>query len=605
MPRWRASTRAGRSARSVPARPRGDSAERGGPRTAARTAAARSRAARASRRSAGSAASGAPQRARSPLSCGRRRRLPRRRPRSRPAPRSARGFVPPTSAWTGVVVASARTRQPTARETGASGRRARPAPGPALPVRRPRRRGRDARTVQAWRGCGAATAEHARQRWSPTSSPARPSEVNAAAIGRGGERAAPKGARKPRSQLPRRRRAACSGARRKSRGAGGGCGQGARRGGDRDEVAMELAAVRCSRRGGRLRAARSVSARSPAAWPAMRVTSWRAWSGGSGAASRRSDVRFRGSVPSSTDPQVRAGATPRDQQDHRATDDAASSTVGPPLASGPGAGPDLVRTPAPPSRGRRTRRACCRGAVPAGPVSSPPGCRPAPGAAVGCAAPVPPLSSGADAGLATPPIVSVPTSRPTTPSDAIDSPDGPAERARIAAASRSRNLSDHGARPQPVARPRRRAGSRAAPAASAHRCGRSDARRTPPIATRSACRSRQATQRSIRLLARAGAVGRVAVGRERGDQLLVVEGVARGDASAGSSGSGLLRQPRNRSIRSISRPRSARRPRWIRDLTVPDRDAGHLRDLGVVVALDVVQDDRRPLVVGDLRERVR
>ena len=30
-----------------------------------------------------------------------------------------------------------------------------------------------------------------------------------------------------------------------------------------------------------------------------------------------------------------------------------------------------------------------------------------------------------------------------------------------------------------------------------------------------------------------------------------------------------------------------------------ERDAGHLGDLGVVVALDVVEDDRRPLVVGD------
>src|SRR4029077_10889332 len=35
----------------------------------------------------------------------------------------------------------------------------------------------------------------------------------------------------------------------------------------------------------------------------------------------------------------------------------------------------------------------------------------------------------------------------------------------------------------------------------------------------------------------------------------------------------------------------------------PERDPGHLGDLCVVVALDVVQDDRRPLVVGDLGER--
>ena len=36
-----------------------------------------------------------------------------------------------------------------------------------------------------------------------------------------------------------------------------------------------------------------------------------------------------------------------------------------------------------------------------------------------------------------------------------------------------------------------------------------------------------------------------------------------------------------------------------------ERDAGHLGDLGVVVALDVEQDDRGPLVVGDRGERVR
>ena len=36
-----------------------------------------------------------------------------------------------------------------------------------------------------------------------------------------------------------------------------------------------------------------------------------------------------------------------------------------------------------------------------------------------------------------------------------------------------------------------------------------------------------------------------------------------------------------------------------------ERDAGHLGDLGVVVALDVVQDDGRPLVVGDARPAPR
>ena len=63
-------------------------------------------------------------------------------------------------------------------------------------------------------------------------------------------------------------------------------------------------------------------------------------------------------------------------------------------------------------------------------------------------------------------------------------------------------------------------------------------------------------------------------------------------------------QPRNSSIRSASRSRSASRPRWMRDFTVPERDAGHRRDLRVVVALDVEQDDRGSLVVGD-RARAR
>ncbi len=37
----------------------------------------------------------------------------------------------------------------------------------------------------------------------------------------------------------------------------------------------------------------------------------------------------------------------------------------------------------------------------------------------------------------------------------------------------------------------------------------------------------------------------------------------------------------------------------------PERDARHLGDLGVVVALDVEQDDRHALVVGDVREGCR
>ena len=49
-----------------------------------------------------------------------------------------------------------------------------------------------------------------------------------------------------------------------------------------------------------------------------------------------------------------------------------------------------------------------------------------------------------------------------------------------------------------------------------------------------------------------------------------------------------------------SRSRSASRPRWMRDLTVPRRDARHVRDLLVVVALHVEQHDGGTLVGHDL-----
>ena len=51
------------------------------------------------------------------------------------------------------------------------------------------------------------------------------------------------------------------------------------------------------------------------------------------------------------------------------------------------------------------------------------------------------------------------------------------------------------------------------------------------------------------------------------------------------------------------RSRSARRPRWIRDFTVPERHPGQLGDLGVVVALDVEQDDGVALVGRDRCQR--
>ena len=62
---------------------------------------------------------------------------------------------------------------------------------------------------------------------------------------------------------------------------------------------------------------------------------------------------------------------------------------------------------------------------------------------------------------------------------------------------------------------------------------------------------------------------------------------------------GVAAQPRNSSIRSSSRSRKRQPAAMDPGLDRPERDAGHLGDLGVVVALDVEQDDRGALVVGD------
>ena len=61
--------------------------------------------------------------------------------------------------------------------------------------------------------------------------------------------------------------------------------------------------------------------------------------------------------------------------------------------------------------------------------------------------------------------------------------------------------------------------------------------------------------------------------------------------------------PRNRPIEPSSRSRSASRPRWIRDFTVPSETPVSSAISCVVVALDVEQDDRVPLVGRDRRQR--
>ena len=71
-------------------------------------------------------------------------------------------------------------------------------------------------------------------------------------------------------------------------------------------------------------------------------------------------------------------------------------------------------------------------------------------------------------------------------------------------------------------------------------------------------RSRSSSQRACR----PPAASRVEVDvQDRRDQLGIVVGVGRARCPAG--------QPRNSSIRSSSSARSASRPRWMRDLTVP------------------------------------
>ena len=74
-----------------------------------------------------------------------------------------------------------------------------------------------------------------------------PSEVKAAAIGRVADRDAPNGARIVRSKPVRRRRAACSGDEPEVARCGGEIREGARRRGDRDQVAMDVGAFAARR----------------------------------------------------------------------------------------------------------------------------------------------------------------------------------------------------------------------------------------------------------------------------------------------------------------------------------------------------------------------
>ena len=69
---------------------------------------------------------------------------------------------------------------------------------------------------------------------------------------------------------------------------------------------------------------------------------------------------------------------------------------------------------------------------------------------------------------------------------------------------------------------------------------------------------------------------------------------------ASASGGSLATEQVHSASSSLSR--NASRPRWMRDLTVPSETPVIVGDLGVVIALDVEEDDRRPLVHGDRRE---
>ena len=414
----------------------------------------------------------------------------------------------------------------------------------------------------------------------PTSSPAMPSEVNAAASGRDAERAAPNGRRsaaQPAAAAEARRPARR--ASRKSRGARGErAGRGSR--GDGDEVAPEVGAVRAFGDQERIGARASRSVRSPAAWPAIRgVGRGVAWSGvvrtvhlAGQTTTTAGSVPSRDPTPGGADA-ARSVRAPTARRDRRAAvtarpteprERAAAAALGPLATASVGASMPLVLSTRVPSRRADGAR---RGPVAAldlrpGLASISTLARRAPGpAAIDLRRP-----SGrcrrARRGT------SQPTSSPTTPSARPSTRRAGVRSDERAGAgrARSRERADRcRRRPDAVLGVRRK--SRGAGGAAAR--PRRAERPAEPIATRSACRSRQAGHRSISVRARSAIFGVVAVAARAATAPRRGARGAPRSASAGSSSAPSAGQPRNRSIRSMSRPRSASRPRWIRDFTVP------------------------------------
>ena len=436
-PAARASTRAGRSARSVPARPRGDSAdaaareaqpEQQQPDREQRERAGDQRVGRRRERASAVVAGPAGWPSVAPT-----------RPRSAARRRGLGGWrlPPPTSARSGCVVGVRPYTSADARETW----RDRDAAGVQRLVRRRcrcggRRRGRTLSTVQVGRGRGAA-AGRARPAGGHDEQPGEPER---------GEARSPSGGTASRSRANGRRKAAEPAAAAQARGLLGADAEVARRGSraagtERVAAAIATRSRRSSvqsvqvgeerrrrgraryRRGRRRRGRRSASRRGGRA-QACRVLHLADQTSGSGDRFPRSDPRA-------------SRATPRDQQRSPSRRRRASSTAARRSASAAwlGARPRGRR------RGSRqgvARRAMLSRAVPAEPVSSPLRvCRRRREPRSTGAAPVPPLSSRRRRGAARRrPSSAVPTQQPDDAERRHRRPDGPAERRRARRPSR-------------------------------------------------------------------------------------------------------------------------------------------------------------------------
>ena len=91
-------------------------------------------------------------------------------------------------------------------------------------------------------------------------------------------------------------------------------------------------------------------------------------------------------------------------------------------------------------------------------------------------------------------------------------------------------------------------------------------------------------------------------GIEGNDECGVIRGVGGGEVRGGRHGP--LTASASEQFHPVGEERAERQPTAMdAGLDGAERDAGHPGDLGVVVAFDVEEDDRGPLVAADGRER--